>query len=176
MKLYKGPYLCPVCDNPRMGSSNGPLCNCTNLTPGAFKESDFMEVPDMSDGFRDSLKDINLHSSFEVSEPLKEGTKYDADKVRMDLLPSDPLEEIAKVLTFGAKKYKAHNWRKGINYSRVYAGLQRHLKDWNNNISEDSETKLNHLAHAGCCIMFLLEYEMNKEKYAKFDDRYKGEE
>ena len=31
------------------------------------------------------------------------GKKYDQDKVRMDLLPFDSLEEIAKVLTFGAK-------------------------------------------------------------------------
>lgn len=127
----------------------------------------------MSDGLNDALKGVNLISS-NISE-LKEGAKYDDGKPRMDLLPSDPMKEVAKVLTFGAKKYAAHNWRKGINYSRVYAGLQRHLSAWNDNDTTDPETGLNHLAHAACCLMFLLEYELNPTKYGKFDDRYKGE-
>jgi hypothetical protein len=29
------------------------------------------------------------------------------------LLPSEALEEIARVYAFGAEKYAAHNWRKG---------------------------------------------------------------
>lgn len=119
--------------------------------------------------------DADQYKALVFGKHLKEGAKFDDGKPRMDLLPSDPLKEVAKVLTFGAKKYAAHNWRKGINYSRVYAGIQRHLSSWNDNVTFDEDTKLNHLAHAACGIMFLLEYELKKEKYAEFDDRYKGD-
>lgn len=101
-----------------------------------------------------------------------EGIKYDEGKVRMELLPTKPLVDIAEVLTFGANKYKDDNWRKGISYKRVYGALQRHLSEWNDNRDLDPETKKNHLAHAGCCILFLLEYTHTKPE---FDDRYKGD-
>jgi hypothetical protein len=39
------------------------------------------------------------------------GTKNDQEKPRTDLLSSTALLEISKVLSFGAKKYAAHNWR-----------------------------------------------------------------
>ena len=124
----------------------------------------------MSDGLKDALNCCNIKSS---NVELVEGTKYDANKPRMDLLPTNPLVDIAKVLTHGASKYQPHNWRKGIAYSRVYAALQRHLSAWNNGQDLDPESKENHLAHAGCCLMFLLEYTHSRPE---FDDRYKGED
>lgn len=106
---------------------------------------------------------------------LKQGAKFDTGKPMMDLLSSTAMTQVAEVLTFGAKKYAAHNWRKGIAYSRVYAALQRHLTAWNEGQELDPESGLSHLAHAGCCLMFLLEYSSKQEKYQKFDDRYVGE-
>ena len=41
----------------------------------------------------------------EVKPQLVEGKKFDADKARYDLIPPEIEEAIAKVLTFGAKKY-----------------------------------------------------------------------
>ena len=96
--------------------------------------------------------------------------KQDHGKPAMHLLPGKPLQEIAKVLTFGAKKYSAHNWRPGTEWSRYYSAMQRHLTDWNDNAGADPETGLSHLAHAGCCLLFLLEYEL---KGVGNDDRYK---
>ncbi|NLA84833.1 MAG: hypothetical protein GX854_09995 [Clostridiales bacterium] len=43
---------------------------------------------------------------------LKEGIKYDSEKLRYDLFPVEALEEITKVLTYGAAKYSPDNWRK----------------------------------------------------------------
>ena len=37
--------------------------------------------------------------------------KYDKGKVRMELLPFDCLTEMAKVLTFGAEKYRENSWQ-----------------------------------------------------------------
>lgn len=73
-------------------------------------------------------------------------------------------------MTFGAEKYGAQNWRNGLEWSRVFAAVQRHLLAWNDGETHDPETGINHLAHAGCGIMFLLEYS---KTHAELDDRYK---
>ena len=84
--------------------------------------------------------------------------KHDNDKIRMDLIPYDVIVEIGKVLTFGANKYSARNWEAGFHWSRVYAALQRHLALWFQGQEKDQETGLSHLAHAGCCLFFLLAF------------------
>jgi len=101
----------------------------------------------------------------------KEGKKDDSSKLRHDLLPVPVLEEVSKVLTFGASKYGDRNWEAGISFSRVYAACLRHLFSWWSRESRDKETNLNHLAHAICCLMFLLQYEQFPSKYKSFDDR-----
>ena len=41
---------------------------------------------------------------------MEKGLKLDFDKLRWDLLPIECVEEIVRVLTFGAKKYDDNNW------------------------------------------------------------------
>ena len=98
------------------------------------------------------------------------GTKDDFLKPRMDLLPSEPLEEIARVLEFGARKYTAHNWRNGMVFGRPFAAVIRHLWAWWRGEDKDPETGLSHLAHAGCMLLFLHTYEITK---TGTDDRYR---
>jgi len=90
----------------------------------------------------------------------------------MALISPIALEELAKVLTFGAKKYSANNWRQGFDWTRVLSAVQRHINDWAMGIDRDPETDLSHLAHAMCGIMFLLEFEGTG---TGVDDRYKIE-
>lgn len=97
-----------------------------------------------------------------------EGKKYDTGKLPYHLLPSDAVEEIVKVLDFGAGKYTARNWEKGMLWSRPFAALMRHMWAWWRGEDKDSETGLSHLAHAGCCILFLLTYE---QRQSGWDDR-----
>jgi len=111
----------------------------------------------------------------EKAEILKEGAKFDSGKPQLDLVPPSLIIGVGTILTFGAKKYAAHNWRKGIAYSRIIASLFRHLLAWVGGEKLDPESGQSHLWHAGCNIAFLIEYETNPEKYAKFDDRYKGD-
>jgi len=87
------------------------------------------------------------------------GIKHDKGKARWDLIPWDGLEEIVNVMTFGADKYGDRNWEKGLGYSRVWAAAIRHMWKWFHGEAVDSETGLSHLAHAGCCLLFLLAYE-----------------
>jgi hypothetical protein len=88
------------------------------------------------------------------------GQKFDGGKPAFDLLPDDALAEIQKVLEFGAKKYAMRNWEKGIAWRRVWNACCRHLWAWIRREPCDPETGLSHLAHAGCCILFLIAYEL----------------
>ncbi len=86
--------------------------------------------------------------------------KYDSGKIRLELFPGDALYAISDILTYGAKKYQVRGWEKGMEWSRVFGALQRHLWAWWGGEKLDSETKKSHLWHAGCCIVFLIAYEI----------------
>ena len=90
------------------------------------------------------------------------GLKYDGGKERMDLVPPRAFTEFTRVLTFGAKKYKANNWRKVIGWRWRYtaAGL-RHVFKYMGGETHDAETNLHHLAHALCCFFFVLDNEIS---------------
>lgn len=96
------------------------------------------------------------------------GTKEDAGKLRYDLIPVRPLQEIVSVLTYGAAKYKDRNWEKGILWSRIYAATQRHLWDFWGGETHDPESGLSHLAHATFGCLALMEYHMT---HTELDDR-----
>jgi len=98
-----------------------------------------------------------------------QGIKHDSGKLPWELFPWDGAAEIVKVLQFGANKYAARNWEKGINYSRVFGAIIRHVTVWFMGETNDPETGLNHLAHAGCEVLFALTYSIRKME--KFDDR-----
>lgn len=89
---------------------------------------------------------------------MEKAIKYDHKKLRLDLLSTIAIEEVAKVLTFGADKYSAHNWRSGFAYSRLLGACLRHIFAFMRGETNDPETGLCHLAHAMCCLMFLLEH------------------
>jgi hypothetical protein len=106
-----------------------------------------------------------------LERTLKEGAKFDQGKNQLGLWSPYAIIETGKVLTFGAAKYEPHNWAKGIKYSRVYDALQRHLLSFWLSDNLDEETRLHHLAHGMCCLMFLLHYEVSPRDYSEFDDR-----
>lgn len=100
------------------------------------------------------------------------GLKRDSAKPSLGLLPWPALIEITKVLDFGAKKYARYNWRAGFAWSRLYDALLRHIVAFIEGEDLDPESGFSHLAHAGCCLLFLL--TLIKER-PDLDDRYKKE-
>ncbi len=94
-----------------------------------------------------------------VKPVFTEGQKFDTDKLRYELLPPELLEETARVLTFGAAKYADRNWELGMMWSRPFSALMRHMWAWWRGENTDPETGYSHLAHAACCIAFLVAYE-----------------
>jgi len=102
---------------------------------------------------------------------LKEGTKHDVGKVRLELIPPSLLYAVGEILTLGAKKYEDHNWAKGIKWSRVFGAMMRHMWSWWWGQDKDAEWGKSHLWHAACCLTFLIEYEKTRPE---FDDRPNG--
>lgn len=96
----------------------------------------------------------------EAKDPTA-GVKYDGGKNQMSLLPPVALMAVGEVLTFGAQKYAADNWRfvKGAK-GRYLDALLRHIFAYLSGESHDQESGLHHLSHAACCLLFVLEFEM----------------
>jgi len=92
------------------------------------------------------------------------GTKHDEGKLRYDLIPSEALKEVVKVLTYGATKYGDRNWERGIEYGRIFGAVMRHLWAWWGGEKNDPESGISHLSHAACSIFFLLTYEARKKQ------------
>lgn len=92
-----------------------------------------------------------------------EGRKFDGEKLPWNLLPWEAVEQVVEVLRFGARKYAPENWRHVENArERYFAATQRHLVAWWRGERADPETGLPHLAHAACCVLFLLAFEVAK--------------
>jgi hypothetical protein len=89
------------------------------------------------------------------------GNKLDDGKARFDLMPPLAVREFVEVLTIGAKKYGPENWRHVKDRRRRYfAACLRHVWAWWIGEGFDPETQRSHLAHAMCCLAFLLEDDL----------------
>ncbi len=94
----------------------------------------------------------------------KEGVKYDSDKPDYSLLPFNALDQIVKVLTYGAKKYSRDNWKRVPEFRQRYlAAALRHISAHARGEINDPETGIHHLSHAATSLMFLVEDDMTKE-------------
>lgn len=112
------------------------------------------------------------------------GLRYDKGKVKLGLISAIAQNGLGKVLTYGAKKYHDHNWRKGMDWSRCIDSLTRH---WNKFLQgedydydpscegcqteycKDHSWEL-HIDCIQCNSMFLSEYYTT---HPELDDRYK---
>ena len=94
------------------------------------------------------------------------GRKDDTGKDPWELAPWDAFRAIVKIMQFGAKNYGERNWEQGMKWGRLFAAAQRHLTAWWERADEgkgpgkDKDTGQSHLWHAGCCVLFLIAYEL----------------
>lgn len=100
------------------------------------------------------------------------GLKYDSNKPPLSLIPGSGLRAIGEVLAYGKEKYNAHNWRKGIEHSRLLDAAMRHLSYVCDGDLLDKESGLRHLAHAATNLVFLLDMQ---ENHPELDDLYKND-
>ena len=106
-----------------------------------------------------------------TDDPNKHGVKFDIGKTRFELVPAEAIEAIAIILTDGAAKYGDRNWELGMQWSRPYGAMLRHLFAWWGGENDDRDSGRPHLWHAACNLAFLISYERNKNGT---DDRTKN--
>lgn len=74
------------------------------------------------------------------------------------------LTTAAHVFTYGAKKYAAWNWIKGMQWSVPLACAQRHALAMMGGELLDSESGLPHEGHLACNIIMLMQFEQTFEE------------
>ena len=90
------------------------------------------------------------------------GHKYDDGKLDWTLIPFKQMDYVVDVLQTGLGKYPRDNWKNVANGKRRYlAAAYRHLNAVSDGVWLDEETKLPHLAHAICCLLFILWFNDN---------------
>ena len=88
------------------------------------------------------------------------GDKYDAGKPRWSLLPCGTIAQVVAVLEFGAARYEVDNWMHVPDAGRrYYDAAMRHIDAWLHGEKTDPESGLPHLAHAVCCLLFLIWFD-----------------
>ena len=100
-----------------------------------------------------------------------EGTKYDDEKARLDLVSPIALHDLGLILAHGAKKYGPNNWRKGLSWGRLIAAALRHLIAYMRGEDNDPESGFPHVSHALCNLMMLVEFHHTRRD---LDDRWRG--
>ncbi len=99
----------------------------------------------------------------------KTAVKHDAGKVDFTYIPNSAMREISKAFMFGAEKYDSENWAKGFKFRRPAAAALRHIYAWLSGEDKDPESGITHLAHACCCLIMLIHFQVHK---TGTDDRY----
>lgn len=95
--------------------------------------------------------------------------KDDTGKPQMRLLPWAALVEVARVMTWAVvhkpNPYPVDNW-KGVEAQRYEDAALRHLSAHLEGERNDPESGLSHLAHAACCVLFLLWFQLRGARKA----------
>lgn len=104
----------------------------------------------------------------------KAAIKGDAEKSPIGLIPREALEEEARALQFGAKKYGENNWRRGrgLEWSRLYDAALRHVLAFVSGEDIDPESGASHLACARASLGFLETY---RQTNTGIDNRYNND-
>jgi len=93
------------------------------------------------------------------------GVKKDSGKLQWALLPWREVGQVVDVLTKGVKKYSEDNWMHVPGGERRYMeAAMRHIIARQRGEINDKETKLPHLAHAVCCLLFWLWFDNTKRR------------
>lgn len=117
---------------------------------------------------KNGIGDIN-------SDAVGSGARYNVGKVRYELIPTHLLESTARVFTYGANKYAAWNWVKGMKFSAVIGCMKRHLAAIERGEDYDHESGERHVGHLMCNALMLEQYlnmaEADPEIREQLDDR-----
>lgn len=79
------------------------------------------------------------------------------------------IDEMAKVMDYGAGKYGSHwNYMKGMSWMELLGSCARHLTKFIRGENNDKESGFSHLAHLACDAGMLFDYI---GRFPRFDNR-----
>lgn len=118
---------------------------------------------------RDDFTDVQMaaHAALERLAAWQEGGD-DSELYAALAALGNPFHSIARVLDYGRRKYAAWNWSKGMAWSIALACAARHLEWILLGQADDAESGLPHFGHAGCNVVFLIQYHRT---FLEGDDR-----
>lgn len=143
------------------------------MTKDEYKEScGRIGIPYFENEYKEKQKDyirsiLEPMSNFtkETEKPL--GVKFDSHKPKWSLVPPGPMEEVVEVLSYGANKYSPDNWQHVDDPdTRYFNAAMRHIWAWRQGEQFDAESHKSHLAHAVCCLLFLLAFDEDEDDSA----------
>ncbi len=120
----------------------------------------YCEAPKMA-GYKDSPKcqlDFGHEGACDFN-PLKEKQT----KMRPSLLPWEAIQEIVKVLEFGAKKHGEESW-KTYGSGCYKDSLMRHIISYGQGEQLDEDSGLSVMSHIAVNALFLLWFELQENK------------
>lgn len=103
------------------------------------------------------------------AEKPKTFVKADEGKLEWSLMPFKELEEVVKILQFGARKYSLDNWKKCDNWKRYEDAAMRHLVSYIKGEHTDPESGKSHMAHLICNALFLMWHDNQTAEQEKED-------
>lgn len=98
-----------------------------------------------------------------------EGTKHDAGKPDLSLLPRCFLDEVARAMQYGQGKYGRYNYLGGFKVHRLIASAARHLFAYAGGEDLDPESGVSHLGHLGANVLMMIHCQ---QVGTLDDDRY----
>lgn len=102
---------------------------------------------------------------------MSTGDRFNQGKPKWSFVDFNSLEDMVRVLEYGANKYSKDNWKKGLPYTEISESLIRHLISFLNGEDNDDESGISHVGHIMCNAMFLSYMYKNRKD---LDDRPKN--
>ena len=92
-----------------------------------------------------------------------QGIRYDQGKPQWHLMPWEQLENVIRVLMFGAEKYSPDNWKHfDTPYETCLNALERHYVAVMKGEHMDPESGTHHMAHVICNALFIMWHKDNE--------------
>ena len=116
-----------------------------------------LSYPDLYN-VRDTPAVPRVKGEVRITDPDTGGAKGQKPE-RLELIPAEFLNALARVYGMGADKYSDYNYLQGYSWNLSLGALLRHVNEWRNGETLDAESGEHHLAHAAwhCATLFMFE-------------------
>jgi hypothetical protein len=95
---------------------------------------------------------------------MTKALRYNKGKLKWSLVDYSCLEDLVRVMEFGATKYGRNNWTKGLKQEEVIESLLRHTYAILRGEMIDPESGISHVGHIQANAMFLGHKKLGHKK------------